>query len=73
MSGFYVEVDDDARRAGGTGGYYVLYWRDGEGHDEWYQDADAFPGVLEDQDIDWLSEAESDQVPGAHPHGSAYA
>ena len=34
--GFYIEVDDDTMRAGGTGGYYVLVWNldSGTGYDD---------------------------------------
>lgn len=70
-AGFFIEVDDDTRRPGGSGGWYVLVWNEEVGYDEWYETADDLPGALEGRRIEWMTSEESALVPGRHRHDEA--
>jgi hypothetical protein len=71
-AGFYVEVDDDSERKGGTGGFYVLTWTAEVGYDDWYESADDLASAFSSYGpVEWLSEQESATVPGRHRHGEA--
>ena len=66
---FYVELDDDSERPGGTGGYYILYWNGNEGYDDRVPSSEEIPTMIKGLDIEWLSAEESSLIPGRHRHG----
>jgi hypothetical protein len=68
-TGLFVEVDDDTRRPRGTGGFYILFWDESVGYDQWYESAEDVASVLPKLNVAWLSEAESATIPGRHRHG----
>ena len=64
-----MEIDDDTQRLRGTGGYYVLWWRDAaEGYDDWLETWDGVRDLLADVEIEWLTADESRDIPGRHQH-----
>jgi hypothetical protein len=67
--GFWIEIDDDTKRPRGTGGFYILWWRSpSEGYDDWVGSWDDVVAFLSDTRVDWLDEAQSQQIPGRHRH-----
>jgi hypothetical protein len=66
--GFFIEVDDDTQRPGGTGGFY-LYWSGSEGYDNWVESEGEVLAFLDTLDIDWMSPEGSTAIPGRHRHG----
>jgi hypothetical protein len=66
--GFYVEVDDDTKRPQGTGGFYVLWWTDAEGYDNWVESWGGVVALLSDVQVEWLDAEKSSSVPGRQRH-----
>ena len=68
-TGFYVEVDDDTTRPGGSGGYYILTWIPGKSYDSWHASWDDVVFYFSNVEVEWLSVEESSRIAGRHRHG----
>jgi hypothetical protein len=66
--GFYVEVDDDTRRAKGSGGYYILWWTGAESYDDWVESWQGVVNILSKVTIEWMDAEQSKAIPGRHRH-----
>jgi hypothetical protein len=68
-AGFFIEVDDDTTRPGGSGGYYILTWTPANSYDIWLETWDDVVISFEDMEVEWLSPEESSRIAGRHRHG----
>jgi hypothetical protein len=68
-TGFYVEIDDDTTRPGGSGGYYIFTWTPSASYDIWLETWDDVVSSFADWQVEWLSVDESSRIAGRHRHG----
>jgi hypothetical protein len=71
-AGFFIEVDDDTQRVGGSGGWYVLRWNAEVGYDDWLPTKDDVIAAFAEGafgEVEWLSAEQSALIHGRHRHG----